>query len=89
MVSNEGNGAIIITTPDPPINLQEDYSQRTKSTLAITWEEAAFNGGAVIQDYRILIAEQGQAFTILATGVTAETILAEDLTFGVIYEFKV
>lgn len=36
--SLEGNGAIITTTPDAPINLAEDYSQRTKSTLAITWE---------------------------------------------------
>lgn len=36
--SDEGNGAIIVTTPDQPINLQEDYSQRTKSQLAITWE---------------------------------------------------
>lgn len=35
--SSEGNGAVIVTTPDAPINLQEDYSQRTKSTLAITW----------------------------------------------------
>lgn len=24
--SQSGNGAIIITTPDPPINLSEDYS---------------------------------------------------------------
>lgn len=36
--SDEGNGAIIVTTPDAPINLAEDYSQRTKSQLAITWE---------------------------------------------------
>jgi hypothetical protein len=29
--SVSGNGAVIITTPDAPINLQEDYSLRTKS----------------------------------------------------------
>lgn len=55
--STEGNGAIIITTPDAPINLQEDYAQRTKSTLAITWQNAAFDGGDDIIDYRISIAE--------------------------------
>jgi hypothetical protein len=54
--SLSGNGAIIITTPNSPINLAEDYSQRTKSTLALSWEQDPFNGGAVIQDYRISIA---------------------------------
>lgn len=48
-----------MTTPDVPINLVEDYSQRTKSTLGLVWEEAPFNGGAVIIDYRVSIAEQG------------------------------
>ena len=37
LISDEGNGAIITTTPDPPLNLKEDTTQRTKSTLAITW----------------------------------------------------
>jgi hypothetical protein len=30
LVSDEGNGAIITTTPDRPINLAEDTVQRTK-----------------------------------------------------------
>ena len=36
-VSNEGNGAIITTTPDAPINLAEVYEQRTKSTIGLAW----------------------------------------------------
>jgi len=36
--SDEGNGAVITTTPDAPINLIENTSQRTKSTLGLTWE---------------------------------------------------
>lgn len=35
--SDEGNGAIIVTKPDPPINLIEDYAERTKSTIGFTW----------------------------------------------------
>jgi hypothetical protein len=58
-VSNEGNGAVIVTTPDAPINLVENVSQRTKSTLGLVWEKAPFIGGAEIIDYRINIAEQG------------------------------
>lgn len=57
--SQAGYGAIITTNPDPPINLAEDYSLRTKTTLGLVWEQAAFIGGAVIIDYRINIAEQG------------------------------
>ena len=37
LVSDEGNGAIITTSPDRPLNLAEDTLQRTKSTLGLTW----------------------------------------------------
>ena len=87
--SLSGNGAVITVTPDPPTDLNEDYSQRTKSTLAFTWLAPVFTGGAVIIDYRVSIAEQGQAFTTLASGVTDLTYKATGLTFGTTYEFKV
>ena len=35
--SDEGNGAIITTSPGAPISLAEVYEQRTKSTLGISW----------------------------------------------------
>lgn len=54
--SLEGNGAVITTTPDAPINLAEVYEQRTKSTIGLSWEQAPFIGGAVIEDYRVNIA---------------------------------
>ena len=57
--SDAGNGAVITTTPDAPINLAEVVAQRTKSTLGLSWSSAAFTGGDVIIDYRISIAEQG------------------------------
>jgi hypothetical protein len=87
--SLEGNGAVITTTPDAPINLVENYSQRTKSTIGLTWEQAPFNGGAIIEDYRISIAEQGGTFSELATGLTSPEYLATGLTFGTTYQFKV
>jgi hypothetical protein len=48
-----------------------------------------FTGGDVIIDYRVSIAEQGAAFSILSAGVTATTYTATGLTSGVTYEFKV
>lgn len=38
VVSKPGGGAIILTSPDPPINLAEDTTQRSKTTLGIKWD---------------------------------------------------
>jgi hypothetical protein len=54
--SDEANGALITTSPDPPANFAEVYEQRTKSTIGLSWEEPAFIGGSEIQDYRVNIA---------------------------------
>lgn len=55
--SDAGNGAIIITVPDKPINLSEDSLLRTLTDLGITWTEGASNGGSVVIDYRVSMAE--------------------------------
>ena len=57
LASPEGNGAVITTTPDVPTNIAEVYEQRTKSTLGLSWVAPVFTGGAVIEDYRVNIAE--------------------------------
>ena len=88
-MSDVGNGAIITTYPDKPINFIEFYPDRSPTTLGFTWEQAPFNGGAIIEDYRISIAVTGQAFTVLASGLTEPKYTAINLTPGVIYDFKV
>ena len=55
--SSAGSGAIIISTPDAPISLSENTSERSASTLGLTWTEGSSNGGTVIIDYRINYAE--------------------------------
>lgn len=91
--SEAGNGAIITTYPDPPTTLIEYYPDRDVvdrlGTLGMTWVDAAFNGGAVIIDYRVSIAVQGQAFSYLADGLLTPEYKALDLTPGVTYQFKV
>jgi hypothetical protein len=83
--SNYGNGAVITTNPDPPTDLTEDYTQRSKSSLGLTWTQAPFNGGAIIIDYQISIAQQGESFIILASGVTTTSFSAIGLIAGVAY----
>ena len=84
-----GNSAVITTKPDAPINLAENVSQRTKSTLALTWQPAAFTGGAPIIDYRVMIATQGETFFVLASGLSSPAYKATGLVAGLTYEFKV
>lgn len=87
--SLEGNGAIITTTPDVPTSVIEVYADRTKSTLGLSWISPVFTGGDVIIDYRINIAEQGGAFSVLESGITGTTYTAITLTVGTTYEFKI
>ena len=49
--SAEGNGAVIITYPDAPIELQENYSQRTATSITLNWSDGLANGGSSVQDY--------------------------------------
>lgn len=51
--SGLGNGATILTYPDPPANVGENESQRTANSITVVWDEGASNGGAQILDYRI------------------------------------
>jgi hypothetical protein len=57
LISNEANGAKIIQVPDAPINLQEDTSFRTSSSLGLSWIAGSFDGGSEITGYRLNIAE--------------------------------
>jgi hypothetical protein len=83
LVSDEGNGAIITTTPDRPLNLVEDTVHRTKSTLGLTWSQAEFTGGTAIIDYRVSIAQVGSAFSVIASNVVSPSYIAVDLTAGI------
>jgi hypothetical protein len=86
--SNEGNGAVITTTPDEPTAVVEVYASRTKSTIGLIWTPPVFTGGDVIVDYRINIAEQGGSYSVLES-VTTTSYTAIGLTAGTTYEFKI
>lgn len=49
--SNAGTGAYMLTVPDSPVNLIENTSQRTVSSLGIQWTAGASDGGSPIIDY--------------------------------------
>ena len=52
-MSEFGNGAIITTFPDAPVNLQDIVELRTESQLVFSWEEGPANGGATVTAYSV------------------------------------
>jgi hypothetical protein len=85
--SEIGNGAVIITKPDAPINLIEETSLRTASTLGLTWSPGLDEGGTPVLDYRISMEING-VFTVLAA-TTNNVFTIFSLTNGETYRFKV
>lgn len=58
LTSEAGNGAIIVTNPDPPLNLAENSIDRSFTVVGLTWNEP-YNGGSTILEYRVNFAVQG------------------------------
>jgi len=57
--------------------------------LGLSWTAPVFIGGAAIIDYRVNIAEQGQSYSVVATGVTSTSYTVTGVTAGKTYELKV
>lgn len=88
--SSVGNGALIRTNPDAPVNLAEIYAERTADSLGISWDLGAENGGSVVLDYTITyaIGDFG-TYVELASGVLATSYTVNSLTPGEKYSFRV
>lgn len=84
-----GNGAVILTNPDAPLNLAEIVASRAATSITISWFAGVNSGGASVLDYRISYALGSSSYTILAVGVTSLTYQATGLTAGSTYSFQV
>ena len=58
-----GNGAIILTYPDVPINFVNIPSVTKSQQIGLTWNEGAQNGGSAVIDYTITYGESTGSFT--------------------------
>jgi hypothetical protein len=84
-----GNGAIILTSPDAPLNLAEVVSARAATSITFTWIAGPTNGGAPVIDYAITSDQGTGTFIVIAQGVTSTSYTATGLTAGKTYTFKV
>lgn len=89
ILSNEGNGAIILTNPDAPTNLANNPLQTSATQISISWQLGATNGGAAVEDYKISFDQGTNNFVPLASGVSTTSYLVTNLIAGTTYKFKV
>jgi hypothetical protein len=88
--SDVGGSAVILTNPDKPLNVVEVYSERTATSLGVSWDEGSQNGGSPVIDYTVSYAEGVDGtFSVLQSGVLDTTFTAVSLSPGVTYLFKV
>lgn len=90
LASLEGNGAIILTYPDPPTTLANNGDITSASVMAMTWSAGAADGGTPVIDYRISYSLAGSdTYQVIATGVISRNYQTASLTQGSLYIFRV
>jgi hypothetical protein len=90
LASEPGNGAIILTNPDAPLNLANDPAITTANQIAITWNEGTNDGGSPVVDYTISYKEQNSIDGYEEdTGVPSSPYTITGLTQGITYQVKI
>lgn len=69
-ISDAGNGGMIYTNPDAPVDIYEVVSQRTSSSISFTWSEGYSDGGSPVLDYRISFDDAIGSWAVLEDAVT-------------------
>lgn len=87
--SPDGTGTNLMTEPDPVVDLIEDITGRSASTLGLQWTDGASNGGGPIIAYQISQAvEDSTDFTVLFS-VYEQSAVVFGLTYGTTYRYVV
>jgi hypothetical protein len=84
-----GNGAVIYAVPYPPVNLTEDMTKRTVTTVGLYWIDGSNNGGLSVVDYRVTISSSSGNYNLVVSSLTNRSYVATQLTLGVTYNFIV
>jgi hypothetical protein len=84
-----GNGAVILTVPDAPLNVVEVVTSRAATSITISWQPPPTNGGAPVIDYTIISDDSVGVDRVIKTGESSTSYQATGLTAGKTYTFKV
>jgi hypothetical protein len=88
--STPGNGALIVTNPDPPILLANSAVITSASVIALTWTAPVVGGGTAVLDYRVSWDKGIGTYVVIASGITtASYSTTSPLAANMVYKFKV
>jgi hypothetical protein len=89
--SDEGNGAIILTYPDEPINLANNLDITWGTSIGLTWidtDETA--GGTPVIDYTIYVKDDvTSTWQDHQVGVVGTSVTLDSFNLGTTYTFRV
>lgn len=91
LTSDVGNGGVILAIPKAPLNLSDRPQITTSTQIGLIWDAVpvADNGGTAVIDYKVFMAILPNAYSTIGSGLTTTTFIAENLSPGVTYTFKV
>lgn len=83
--STSGNGAVMLTSPDAPINLVNVPAITSASQIGLAWEDGVNNGGAAVLDYTLSWDQGTSTWTTLTSGVSIKSYKVTGLTQSLNY----
>lgn len=78
--SENGNGAIMLTTPEAPINLSNNPAITNANQIGLTWEENPMDGGAPVIDYTLQWDRAQNLFEVYELQITGTSYTVTGLT---------
>lgn len=89
-VSEPVNGAIILTYPDAPKSIIENFSFKTGTSISFAWSNGVNDGGAPVDSWNVRYNNNGSSlYDPLATGLQVKSYTASNLSPGTVYYFVV
>lgn len=89
-VSDPVNGAIILTYPDAPKDIIENYSLKSGTTISFAWSDGDKDGGAPVTSYNVRYNSDGSStYAPLIAGLLVKSFTASNLSPGTRYYFVV
>ena len=87
--SNQGNGGVIITYPDPPQTLVNIPATTSATVIAFSWSPGFFDGGSAVIDSRVSWDQGTGIYTYLAFAVVGNSFATTvTLIPNTVYKFK-
>jgi|LauGreDrversion4_2_1035121.scaffolds.fasta_scaffold1275250_1 hypothetical protein len=89
--SAAGNGAVILSVPGAPTDLQNVAAKTTGFRIGLSWIPPVSDGGAPVLDYRVFsdLGLGNGVYEIVDSNILQLNYIVEALKPGVIYSFKV